>query len=221
MLQIPRAYDRGRKFVTKAHPLKNHLTKKEIPELLTGFTLIELIVVIAVIGILAAIIAPNAFRAIEKAKVSRAKEDARVLRAATEAYYTDIGFLPPDVCRGDDPGFMRALPYNGDSGGAPNCIDTTTVPANWQAAAQERWQGPYLEKWPVFTPWSGKYDYNYWPLGATRYGVNIPAGCYIGIQRDYSDQNPIPPRSERILVDDDFDVDGQVNGESQLLLKRL
>jgi len=186
-----------------------------------SFTLIELIVVIAIIAILAAIIAPNAFKAIEKAKISRAMQDAKTLRAATESYYADIGFWPPDVCRGDDPGFMRPLPYNPDDGGGPHCLNATGLPPNWQTVVQNNWNGPYLEKWPNFTPWAGKYDWNYWPNGATRYGVSIPPGCYVGIQRDYSDNNPIPSSSEQIMVDKDFDADGHVNGEVQLLMVRF
>ena len=186
-----------------------------------SFTLIELIVVIAIIAILSAIVAPNAFRAIEKAKISRAKADSRVMRSAMDNYYTDIGFFPPDVCRGDDPGLMRALPWNPDSGGNPHCINTTGLPSNWQATAQTYWNGPYLDKWPHFTPWAGKYDYNYWPSGATRYGVSVPPGIYVGTQRNYADDNNtrIPPHSEQILVNDGFDGDGQVNGEAQLILR--
>lgn len=183
-----------------------------------GFTLIELIVVIAIIAVLAGIVAPNAFKAIEKAKVSRAMADAKALRGAALAYYADVGFWPPDVCRGDDPGFTRALPYNPDTGGAARCINTAGFPADWQTRVQNSWDGPYLEKWPALTPWAGKYDWNYWPNNTTRYGVVIPAGCYVGIQRDYSDNNPIPAQSEQILVDKGFDADGQVNGESQLLM---
>jgi len=186
-----------------------------------SFTLIELIVVIAIIAVLAAIVAPNAFKAIEKAKVAQAKDDAKTLRGAIANYYTDVGFFPPDVCRGDDPGLMKALPYNPDSGGGPNCINTGSLSANWQNIAQTYWDGPYLDKWPTFTPWAGKYDYNYWPSGATRYGVSIPAGVYMGVQRNYADNNNtrIPPHSEQILVNDNFDGDGHVNGEAQLILK--
>jgi general secretion pathway protein G len=183
-----------------------------------GFTLIELIVVIAIIAVLSAIVAPNAFKAIEKAKVSRAMADAKTLRGASNAYYAELGFWPPDVCRGDDPGFMRSLPYNPDDGGAAHCIDVTGFPANWQALAQANWNGPYLEKWPSLTPWAGKYDWNFWPNGATRYGVTLPPGCYVGVQRDYNDRNPIPASSEQIMVNNDFDADNQVNGEVQLLM---
>lgn len=181
------------------------------------FTLIELIVVIAIIAILSAIVTPNAFKAIEKAKVSRAMADSESLRAAAETYYADVGFWPPDVNRGYDPGFTRTLPYNPDTGDVP-ALNPSGYPENWEALAQAYWEGPYIEKWPNFNPWAGKYDWNYWPIGATRYGVSIPAGCYVGIQGDYNDNNHIPEKSERILVNKGFDADGQVNGESQLLM---
>lgn len=64
-----------------------------------AFTLIELIVVIAIIAILAAVVAPNAFRAIEKSKITRGMSDSKALRVASDAYYADIGFWPPDVNR--------------------------------------------------------------------------------------------------------------------------
>ena len=186
-----------------------------------GFTLIELLVVIAVIAVLAAVVAPHAYRAIEKAKVARAIQDGRTLRSAVEGYYADIGFWPPDVGRGWDPGFQRPLPYNPDTGATGAGGAGGDVPPNWQAIVQARWDGPYLEKWPSYTPWAGKYDWNYWPAGADRYGVTVPPGCYVGIQRDYSDQHPIPTASEQQMVTKGFDGDGAVNGEAQLLMVSL
>lgn len=196
-------------------PNLNLNTKKK------AFTLVEIIIVIAVIGILAAVVAPNAFKAIDKSRVAKAIEDARGLRGGIEAYFSDMTFLPPEVGKGDDPGMMRPLPFNPDDGGDAHSLDTNGVPPNWQAIIQERWQGPYIEKWSSFTPFMGKYDYNYWPTGTNRYGVEIPAGCYLGINSDYADKNAIPPAAEQVLVDKGFDVDGHINGESQLLLKGL
>lgn len=187
----------------------------------TAFTLIELIVVIAIIAILAAIVAPAAFKSMEKSKISRAMSDAKALRVASESYYADIGFWPPDVNRGADPGFMEVVPYNREPGNPGVGVVATGLPANWQNVANASWDGPYLERWPAMTPWGGKYDWNYWPTGAVRYGVTIPPGCYVGIQRDYSDQNPIPASSERMMVNMSFDGDGAANGEVQLLMKLL
>ncbi|MFA5118643.1 MAG: type II secretion system protein [Candidatus Omnitrophota bacterium] len=186
-----------------------------------GFTLIELIVVIAVIAILASIIAPNAFKAIEKSKISRAMGDAKAFRVGATSYYSDIGFWPPDINRGFDPGFMRPVPWNPDGYGGPMGLVTTGYPADWQARVQATWEGPYVEKWACFTPWKGKYDWNYWPTGATRYGVTVDPGCYVGIQRDYADVNGIPTHSEQSMVNSSFDADGAVNSETQLMMTLL
>jgi general secretion pathway protein G len=134
-----------------------------------GFTLIELIVAIAIIAILAAVIAPNAFKSIEKAKISRAGADARALRVATMSYYADVGFWPPDVNRGVDPGFMQADRF-GEPGADMSGFDPIGqgYMANWHTVLTECWDGPYLDKWPRFTPWAGKYDWNYWRVAQNR-----------------------------------------------------
>jgi len=190
-----------------------------------NFTLVEFIVVIVIIAVLASIVAPNAFKTIEKAKIVKAKQDAKTLRSAVGNYFSDMGFYPPDVYRGDDPGFMKRDYWNPDNEpGYPILCYPEDFPTTQQA---ERlaccWKGPYLERWPYFTPWGGKYDYNYWPEGGSRYGVNLPPGVYIGIQRNYDDEDKtgIPPKSEQVMVDDGTDADGAVNGEVQLLLFRL
>ncbi len=185
-----------------------------------AFTLIELIVVIAIIAILAAVVAPNAFRAIEKSKITRGMSDSKALRVASEAYYADIGFWPPDVNRGADPGFMQpdaACPERPSQLVGYDPV-AQGFPANWNNIIQTNWDGPYLEQWPIRTPWAGLYDWNYWPAGAVRYGVTVPPGCYIGIQGDYNDNNHISASSEKTLVDNGFDEDKGVNGESQLLM---
>jgi prepilin-type N-terminal cleavage/methylation domain-containing protein len=183
-----------------------------------GFTLIELIVVIAIIAILAAVIAPNAFKAIEKSKISRAMADAKVFRTGAFDYYSDIGFWPPDVNRGFDPGFMQAVPWNPEGYGGGMGLVTTGYPANWQTIVATFWQGPYFIKWPSITPWAGKYDWNHWTAPTNRYGVMVPAGCYVGIQRNYANNNPIPAHSEQLMLDSDFDADLGLNGEVQLML---
>lgn len=185
-----------------------------------AFTLIELLVVIAIIGLLATIVLISLNRARMKGKIAQAVSNARVLKIATELYYDDMGFYPPDVNRGWDPGFMQPLPYNPD-------IEETIIPscghcpAGWENIAQARWKGPYLSRWPQFTPWQGKYDYNYWEAGATRYGCTVPAGIYVGVQRDYDDENPIPTDAEQLMVNQGHDFDGCLNGEAQMILIRL
>lgn len=141
-----------------------------------GFTLIELIVVIAIIAILAAIVAPNAFRAIEKAKISHLIGDLQAFRTATLNYYADIGFWPPDVCPNDDPGFVKATPYNVITGGSPSCLGPYGLPSNWQTIVNSNWDGPYLEKWPLLNSWGGSYDFENWN---TDLALPDPKGIYI------------------------------------------
>ncbi len=112
-----------------------------------GFTLIELIVVIAIIAILAAIIAPNAFKAVEKAKISGTIEDFRSIKTGSMAYYSDVGTWPI------------------------NCTDSTTCANGASFVAMNGtivgWDGPYLEKWPQTSKWSGVYQWTNDPADST------------------------------------------------------
>ena len=96
-------------------------------------------------------------------------------------YYSDIGFWPPDVNRGIDPGFMHPYPWDPSTGNEnPNLANSSTVPTNWTDVVDANWDGPYLEKWPLTHPWgdtfsgppSGEvYDYENWPnpTGSTNF----------------------------------------------------
>jgi prepilin-type N-terminal cleavage/methylation domain-containing protein len=185
-----------------------------------GFTLVEVLIVISIIGLLSAIAMVSIRTAKEKSKVAQAGAIARNIRLATEFYYDDMGFYPPDVNRGWDPGFMQALPRNPDTGDTtlPSCDH---CPPNWNIVAQAKWRGPYLRSWPNLTPWNGKYDYNYWDSIYIRYGCIVPAGIYIGVQGDYSDNNTIPSYAEQSMLNQKYDSDGCLNGESQMLLMPL
>jgi len=103
-----------------------------------GFTLIELIVVIAIIAVLAAIIAPNAFRAIEKGKISATIGDLKSLKTASMSFYADTGTWPVDT----------------DEESEPNTFieDDSDDPI-------DGWDGPYLEKFPMKTPFGGDYEW--------------------------------------------------------------
>lgn len=187
-----------------------------------GFTLIELLVVIVIIGILAGVGIASFGSSLNKSKTGVAIATATEMKQATRRYYLDNGFYPPDVDRGMDPGFMKALPNNPDTGAAiaplppcPHC------PANWNTTITSTWGGPYLTSWPN-TPYGGEYDYNYWPIGVTRYGCAVPAGIFVGIQGTITGNlNTIPPDEEQRLVSEKWDADNCVNTESQLLLKLL
>jgi len=185
-----------------------------------GFTLIELLVVIAIIGLLATIVYASLKNAREKGKVANAGGTARNMTIAVELYFSDMGFYPPDTNRGWDPGFMQPLPFNPDTGDStiPSCDH---CPPDWTTIVQQKWNGPYLGSWPSVTPWNGKYDFNYWPLGTTRYGCTIPPGIYIGVQADYEDENAIPNYAEQLMVNQGFDADKCINGESQIQLYSL
>jgi general secretion pathway protein G len=150
-----------------------------------GFTLIELIVVIAIIAILAAIVAPNAFRAIEKAKISGSIEDYRSMKTAAMAYYSDVGGWVAN-CTGQDcvVGFVT---------------NNSTTPILG-------WDGPYLEKWPQTTKWSGNYTwFNY---NGTNFGPTPAVG-----ERWISIANV--PLSAAQRIDDQFD--GSRNGTTGMV----
>ncbi len=185
-----------------------------------GFTLVEILVAIAIIGLLNSIAFVTLNRAREKARVAQAGSISRILAMATEFYYDDMGFYPPDVNRGWDPGFLQPLPFNPDTGQStiPSCGH---CPPDWVNLVQANWRGPYLNSWPKLTPWKGKYDYNYWEAGAIRYGCVLLPGIYTGVQGDYSNQNTIPAYAEQLMINQRYDIDDCINGESQMILVKL
>lgn len=149
-----------------------------------GFTLVELLVVIAIIGILAAVIVPNAFKSVEKARIAEAIEDLHSIKTASLAYYADIGFFPPDVGAGDDPGFMQPDPQGTVYWSASGLDPSEALPK-----IHERWDGPYLEKWKSRHPWQkyassfpggGMYDYENWS-NWTPGGGGAPTDLKIGV----------------------------------------
>src|SRR3989338_9168029 len=147
----------------------------------------------------------------DKGRVAAAVQTQRQMERALALYYSDMGFYPPDVGRGWDPGFARAFPYNTDTGGDCNTnpngcgVGCGHCPSDWVAQVQANWRGPYLSMWPRTTPWKGTYDYNYWSTGASRYGCNLPAGMYIGVQGDYGNANTIPAVSEQQMLNQKLD----------------
>lgn len=182
----------------------------------TGFTLIELLVVISIMGLLSVVGYTIFSTTVRKGKIAQAVSIAKDLQKATDLYLTGTGYYPPDLNRGWDPGYTQLIPHNPDDGSiCPDCL------AGMPVDAQNKWDGPYLTKWPKLTPWGGKYDYNYWPAGMSRYGCTVPAGVYIGIQSDYDDNNAIPAEEEQQMIDMGLDQDGCLNGEVQMKLLSL
>jgi prepilin-type N-terminal cleavage/methylation domain-containing protein len=191
----------------------------------SGFTLIETLVVASIITLIMSSILALVKGTQEKAKRTVALANQRQLQKAVELYYNDMGFYPPDVNRGWDPGISKALPSNSDlnkdcatnSADCPVCL---TCPADWVDQVRAKWQGPYTASWPNTAPWGGKYDFNNWNTVTTRYGCQVPPGVYIGTQRNYDESNPIPYLSEKWFFDNQQDADNCINGESQLQLIR-
>jgi prepilin-type N-terminal cleavage/methylation domain-containing protein len=195
------------------------MVRKE--KLLQGFTLVEILVVIGIIGILSTLIFAAVFNHFRKAKITRAIADASVLKIATQLYFKDMGFYPPDVVMGVDPGFTQQLPYFPDGHLGSTGINCSHCPSGWEDIIAQNWRGPYLGEWPVTTPWGGKYDYNYWGSDTSRYECIVPAGIYAGVQEDYDNNNTIPQAAEQELIDRGYDSDNCINGESQLVLVRF
>lgn len=197
-----------------------------------GFTLIELLVVVAIIGLLAGAITTTVYQAFDSARGSKTGQIKQILNKAAQLYEIDMGFFPPDVDRGWDPGFERPEPWNYDieqGNSVPNWAssadpDCSHCPDDWEEIVSERWNGPYTT-WPVRTPWGGLYDYNYWEVDEDRPDdCLVPAGVYAGAQAYYGDNSgrtTVPEEVEVTLIEIGIDDDGCVNGESQLLLFKL
>ena len=102
-------------------------------KLLTGFTLLELLVVMVIIGLLAAYVGPKYFEQIGKSETKTAKAQLDALGKALDQYRIDVGQYPST-----EQG-LAAL---------------NTSPAN-----ESKWQGPYLKKSVPNDPWDRPYIY--------------------------------------------------------------
>lgn len=211
--------------------MRNFFNKKrKTPFLKRSFTIIELVVVISIIATLSGIVIANVGGVLENSKVSAAGSVQRAMSGAVELYYADMGFYPPDVNRGWDPGL--SAPPAGTPPGTPWSPDAPTsggfsisgatcpyCPADWENIVIQNWHGPYLAQWPQFTPWGGKYDYNYWSVDTVREnGCPSVAGIYMGVEGDYAGGGAIPASAEQKMTGYGFDSPC-LNGEAQMLLK--
>lgn len=190
-----------------------------------GFTLIEILLVVLITVTASTLIISSMRNAIDKGRIGEAIAYAKLISQAADLYRADMGFYPPDVDRGCDPGFYQRVPTKEDVPGAWNCNEKVFIPeyhpTNWQDMLDELWLGPYIKHWENRTPWGGKYDYNLWPDGMVRQGFCIGPGIYIGIQGDYANGNMVPPHVEQRMLDDGVDRDGVLNGEVQLFVQAM
>ncbi len=104
--------------------------------ILSGFTLIEMVVVIAIIGTLAMLVAPSILRHVGDANVTAARTQIETLSLALDAYRLDTGAYPTT-----DEGLLalRPRPLGPD--------------------ARPGWRGPYLRKTVPPDPWGRPYVY--------------------------------------------------------------
>lgn len=163
-----------------------------------SFTLVELIVVIAIIAILAAIIAPSAFKAVEKAKISKCVADMNAVKSGAMAYYSDVGEWPA--------GMLDGQGRNTDAANNAFTNNPYAAASRWASVSKvSMWDGPYLEKWPEFTPWNT--DFHYLPAQVSGFDWNGDGvwDSYIALQA------PIPALSVRKM---DIILDGTANGDA-------
>ncbi|MEO7953143.1 MAG: type II secretion system major pseudopilin GspG [Polaromonas sp.] len=102
--------------------------------LISGFTLIELMVVLVIIGVLAALIVPNVLERAEDARATAAKTDVNNLMQALKLYKLDNQRYPTA-----EQGLQALL------------VKPTTapIPSNWKS---------YVDKLPN-DPWGRPYQY--------------------------------------------------------------
>ena len=194
-----------------------------------AFTLLEVLIVLGIAVMIAGIIASGLRGARRKADVTSTGLQQKIIAQAVELYFNDMGFFPPDVNRGWDPGLVERVPWNPDElagetipgGYADPDTDCSHCPLNWESILNSSWNGPYLNSWPRTTRWNGKYDYNYWPEQANRYGCPLAPGVYIGVQGDYNNENIITSEVEQMMIDEGFDAEQCLNSESQMFLHAL
>lgn len=191
-----------------------------------GFSLLELIISLVITSMVTGVIVLVVQGVRQRNAVVQAGTVQQQLTTAINLYFNDMGFYPPDVNRGWDPGFVRSMPWNPDKeagepppgGFATSGVNCAHCPENWQNIIAEEWNGPYAVAWPRSTPWGGKYDYNYWGVGTTRYSCTVSPGVYVGVQGDYNNKNTIPLSAEEQMIERNYEAEDCINGESQMLL---
>jgi prepilin-type N-terminal cleavage/methylation domain-containing protein len=137
------------------------------PNTSSGFTLFELIIALFVVGILAAIATVHTKLVRHKALMAIFYSDIRQVKIAATRFEHDMGFFPPDVWRGVDPGLIEK--YGWQNGGHSS---------KWDSIDLSLWNGPYLENWKdgwKSNPFGGQYDWDNYEEGYSHMGINGPA----------------------------------------------
>lgn len=89
--------------------LKN---KIKSPFILSGFTLLELIVVMAIVALLTSVAAPAYFKSISKARDNSLSTTLRVVRDAIEQFASDKGKYPESLDNLISERYLRSIPVD-------------------------------------------------------------------------------------------------------------
>lgn len=98
---------------------------------MTGFTLLELLVVMVIIGLLAAYVGPKYFSQVGKSQVKMARAQIDALDKALDQYRLDVGHYPTA-----EQGLAALVA---------------------RPATEAKWEGPYLKKGIPLDPWGNAY----------------------------------------------------------------
>ena len=128
----------------------------------SGFTLVELIIAFFIVAILAAVMTVHTQWIRHRALSAIFFSDIRQVKIAAGRFEHDIGYYPPDVNRGVDPGLITK--YGWQAGGHSS---------KWDLVDLSEWSGSYLEEWDEWkrNPWGGLYDWDNYEPGYNYMGI--------------------------------------------------
>jgi general secretion pathway protein G len=140
------------------------MARKKSAGVMSGFTLIEVMVVVIILGILAAIVVPRVMSRPDDARITKAKQDIRALEAALNLYKLD-NFAYPTTDQGIDALVQKP------SG--------TPEPKNWKKYIDRLPKDPWGQPYQYLSP-GAKGDVDIFSLGADAQqggeGVNADIG---------------------------------------------
>lgn len=102
-------------------------------KILSGFTLLELLVVMVIIGLLAGYVGPKYFSQVGKSEVKVARAQIVALENALDHYRLDTGHYPS--------------------------MEQGLAALNMMPPNEPKWDGPYLKKGIPADPWGNSYLY--------------------------------------------------------------
>ncbi|WP_020167595.1 MULTISPECIES: prepilin-type N-terminal cleavage/methylation domain-containing protein [Methylotenera] len=78
----------------------------------SGFTLVEMLVVLAILALLLTLAAPKYFSSIDRAKDAALKQDLTTVRESLDKFYADTGQYPKTLDDLVDKKYIRKLPFD-------------------------------------------------------------------------------------------------------------